>query len=247
MLSRLRSNDGFMLTELLVAIVAGLVVIGALYTILEVSLHQTTRLTNQTAANQLGRTAMAKILEDLHTTCLSPGFTPVQQQSTPTKLIFISASGGEAVLPKAQKHALVWSQSAQTLTDEVYEDTGGSWPEFQFASSTPSSTTQLATHISNYESEGKAEPVFAYYKYAESASNVEGELGPVNALEEIYPPAAGFSATEAATVAAVKVSFDAAASVAGNQLERSIPLSSEVTFAFSVPNSETPIHDAPCQ
>lgn len=247
MLRTLRADNGFMLMELLVAIVAGVVVLGALYAIFDVSLRQTTRLSNETAANQDGRTAMAKIIEELHSTCLSPGSTPVQPGSTPSTLIFVSATGASAVLPGAQKHELSWSESARTLTDAVYENTSGSWPEFKFEGSSPTSTTQVATHIKKYESGGEAKPIFAYYRYAEAASGVEGESGPATTLAEITPPAGGFDAAEAATVSAVKVSFDAAATTASQGLERSIPLSNEVTFAFSIPNSETPIHDAPCQ
>lgn len=242
-----RGERGFTLVEVLVAMAAGLVVIGALYSILTLSLRQTARITNETSASQHGRTAMAKILAELQTTCISPQFTPVQAGSSATKLIFISGHGSEAVLAEAEQHELVWSESAHTLTDTAYKNSGGEWPAFKFESATPTSVTQIAERISKYESGGTTQPIFAYYKYAEAPLNVEGEAGPASTLEEIAPPASGFSSEEAATIASVRVSFDAAATSAGPELEHSIELSSQVTFAFSVPNSETPIHDAPCQ
>ena len=70
------------------AMVVGIVVTGALFAILEVSLHQTSRITDRVQATQLGRTAMTKMVDELHSGCLAREFAPVQAGSGPKELRF---------------------------------------------------------------------------------------------------------------------------------------------------------------
>lgn len=241
----IRGESGVTLVELLVAMTAGIVVIGALFSIMEASLTQTARITNETYANQLGRTAMAKIVTEMHTACISPGYTPVVAGSTADELIFRDAVGEEAVLQRAYEHRIVWNSAARTLTDYAYPSNGGSWPNFTF-SKTATSTTQLATRVSELESGGEPVPIFRYYKYATAASGAETSKEAVSTLEST-PLSTPLSSEGAATAASVAVSFEAAASDAGRRLETPVPLTAQVTFAFSAPNVETPIQDSPCR
>lgn len=236
---------GFTLIELLVAMVAGIVVIGALYTILEVSLVQSTKVANETYASQLGRTVMTKVVDELHNACISSEFTPVQstekagEKSTGTKLIFINTYSKEPVpaVKEAYKHEMVWtaesgSTTRGTLTDNVRQGATGTWPTVL---TWGTATKELVgTRISLVNSK-----IFTYYKYGTSSSEEKG------ALEEIKSEE--LTEKSASEVAAVEVNFNAAASSANSSLERSITLSNLVTFAFSAPSQETPIKDGPCQ
>ena len=84
--------------ELVVAMAAGIVVTGALFAILDVSLHQSARITDKVQADQLGRTAMTAMTDELHSACIAPEVTPVQAESSGTELRFVTAYGKEAVL-----------------------------------------------------------------------------------------------------------------------------------------------------
>ena len=237
-------EHGFTLIELVVALAAGMVVLLALFSILDISLRHTTALQDRVQANQTGRIAMTKIVDELHSACISPSFTPVQKESTPTELRFISAPGSIAVLEKAYEHRIVFTESGKngTLKDKIYQSNGGSWPKFSFPGS-PTSEVLLASNIS----QTTGIPIFSYYKYASASESTESL--PLNTIEEkssLVAEKGKLSETAAAETAAVNVSFHTE-TVDKNTLNRGVDLSAQVTFSFSVPNSETPIHDAPCQ
>jgi hypothetical protein len=243
--SLIRDERGFTLVELVVALVAGMVVLLALFSVLDVSLRHSTAVQDRVQANQIGRIAMTKMVDEMHSACLSPGFTPVQPESSPTELRFISAVGKEAVLVNAYEHRVVFTEKGKegTLIDKAYPSNGGSWPKFTFASTaTPSGGTLLASNISATT----GVPVFSYYKYATASDS--SEALPLNTIEESTSLAEKekLNAKTAAEAAAVRVGFHAETNDR-NTLNRGVDLSSQVTFSFSVPNSETPIHDAPCQ
>lgn len=250
-------DAGFTLIELLVAMVAGMVVIGALYTIMEVSLAQSTKIANETYASQLGRTAMTKMVDELHDACMSSEATPVQStekgtetnRSNATKLIFINTISG-APVPSASetyKHEIVWgaesgSSTSGTLTDNVRSGATGTWP--QISTWNAAVKEQIATHVTRRVLSGVSMPIFTYYRYASSSSKAAGALEEISLAKEASGELSEKSAAEAA---AVEINFNAGATNATTSLERSIPLSDLVTFAFSAPNQETPIKDAPCQ
>src|ERR1700690_1588251 len=86
-----RDPRGFTLIEVLVAMVTGIIVTGALFAILEVSTRQAARVSEVAQATQVGRTAMTHVVDELHSACLSNGFTPVKPVTTATKLVFVNA------------------------------------------------------------------------------------------------------------------------------------------------------------
>lgn len=250
------ADAGFTLIELLVAMLAGMVVIGALYTILEVSLAQSTKIANETYASQLGRTAMTKMVDELHDACMSSEVTPVQSyegaesnRSNGTKLIFVNTLSGNPVPAASEtyKHEIIWatepgSTTSGTLTDYVRTGASGTWPKITTWSA--AAKEQIAAHVQRRVISGTTKPVFSYYKYASTSSQAAGALEEIPLSKEPYEE---LSEKSAATVAAVEINFNAGATSAGASLERPVPLSDLVTFAFSAPNQETPIKDAPCQ
>lgn len=238
------SDDrGTTLIELMVAMMAGLIVIGALFAILEVSLRQSTNLVDKVQADQTGRIAMTKVVDELHSACIAPSFAPIQPGSTTNELIFISSYSSAAEITSAEKHKIEYNSAAQTLTDGIYKSEGGSWPNFTYPASATSKVL-LANNVSIVK-RTKEEGIFTYYKYSGKAT--EGSEKPLTTLEYVEGKGA-LSTTEAAEAASVKVEFNQA-TPDGNStsVKRSVNLSSQVTFSFSVPNSETPILDAPCQ
>lgn len=169
MRQRLRAQDGFTLVELLVTMVAGMVVLSAVFTVLDVTLHQTTRTFNKVDASQQARVATETIENELHSGCVGPGSPPVQAGSDANDLIFVSQWGSTATnanvaSPVPVEHKLVFSGGA--LTDAVYPatDTAAPWT---FASSPSSTTVVLSDAAAATDSSGNPLPVFQYFNYSE--------------------------------------------------------------------------------
>jgi prepilin-type N-terminal cleavage/methylation domain-containing protein len=252
------SEAGFTLIEVLVAMIAGVIVTGALFTILDIALSQSTRVRNETYSDQLGRTAMRKIVDELQSACYYVGITPVKKESTGTALVFSAAYGAESEPKSAYEHEIQWqaetgSSTLGTLTDYSWKNSGGAWPEFTFPTINVSNPTGsavkptavlIATHVSAASENGATVPIFRYYRYAHSSTS--SSTTPVGTLETT-PLATPIGQSEAASVAAVRVSFATAATTSTSaQLERSMDLTSETTFAMGAPSSEIPIEDSPC-
>jgi prepilin-type N-terminal cleavage/methylation domain-containing protein len=247
-----RDESGFTLIEVLVALVAATVVAGALFAILNFSSAETANLTDRVQADQLGNQAMTSIVDELHSACLSPAFVPIQENSNEHELIFINANSKEAEIgstskaTEVHKHKIKWESAAGTLVDYAYSATGGTWPTFSFSETEATLTkTLLASHVSQTGST----PIFQYFSYA-TASN-QSESTPESTLNTtaLTVPLSGTTAKEASSVL---INFStaptgAATTIGPTATDRTIAQTDQVTFAFSIPNPETPIHDSPCQ
>ncbi len=144
-------ESGFTIVELLVAMVAGVIVTGALFAVLEMSLHQTSRITDRVQASQLGRIALTRMTNELQSACIAREFTPVLAKSKSNELRFISGTSEKAVIESAevQEHHLIWAKTytytggvlkytvgewpkGGYLLDAIYNAKGGTWPKFEF-------------------------------------------------------------------------------------------------------------------
>lgn len=168
--ARTRDQRGFTLVELLVTIMAGTVIMGAIATMLEVTLRQTSRTFSQTDSSQRSRFATETLENELHSACLANGLSAIQATSDGSNLMFISQYGSSATAAKAPsptpvEHKIVYSATSGTLTDFVYPATGGGAPNWTF-SSTASSQTLLLAHVAPIT----GTPVFQYFAYSQPAS-----------------------------------------------------------------------------
>jgi type II secretory pathway pseudopilin PulG len=162
--SALRSEHGFTLVELLVVMTAGIVVLGALFTILDVTLRQTTRTFSTVDASQQTRTAIEQVENELHSACLGSQVTPIQAGSTGTSLTFetqygSTAGNANAASPTPVEHTITYN--AGTLTDTTTPSTGGTAPSWTFGGT--SSTKTLLSNVALYPG---ASSVFQYFGYA---------------------------------------------------------------------------------
>lgn len=254
-IARLRDADGFTLIEMLVAMICSVIVVGALVLLFEITINQSSRITETVQASQAARVTMNGIVDSLHSACLTQGYTPVYEKSTEQKLRFAAAFSEKDNIPytAAAEHEIVWSPAAETLTEYTYAGTSGENGKVLF-----SSTAALASGRRIGEKIGAGEPggqgIFHYYRYSTAASG--GTEASEQALEEIplAKETTELGATEANKVAAVSVTFKAGAyrqALLANEAKarKAIPseLTTQVTFAFAAPNSEAPISDAPCK
>jgi len=249
----LSAEDGFTMMELLVAMVTGLAVCFALFEIMIVSTHQSAHLTDYAQATQQSRTAMTRIVDELHSACVSPGFAPIQVGSGESELRFIDAFSEEAVIGKTQisEHRIVWSKAAETLTDYTYPATKEvSWPTFEYASTpTPASGFQLAHSVRQSETGGKKIPIFQYYSYSAKAS--ESATAGLSTLNT-EPLAVPLIKETAPTAASVLITFNTGpfdGSTPNGYLGKGVPsgLQTQVTLAFSAGLSNNEVVDAPCK
>lgn len=253
---RLRAAHGFSLIEVMVALVVGMVVVGALFAILEISVDQTYRDTARVQATQLGRTTMTRIIDELRTGCLVKEFTPIQANSSPTEVIFIDGVGGgykeeTATTPAASKlnvflHKISYSATSPgTITDTEYSAPSGAWPNFKASEFTKLVST---TKIGEYITQTGSTPVFQYYSYATSSTSTSNPeaVSTLNTTALTTP----LTSAEAAKAASVLVSFTAGQPVTQNNIHQfnyTVGMSDRVTLAFSAPSAETPIIAKPCE
>jgi hypothetical protein len=251
------NQDGFSLVELLVAVLTGVIVTGALFAILEVSVRQTSLLTGRVQATQIGRTAMTAVVDELHSACIAREFTPVLSEgtgaaieSTPTKLVFVAGFSEKSLLEQKEvfKHEVYLSGGK--LIDKSYAASGGTWPKFTFEKEpSPKGGVLLAENVSALPD--PAEPtktrVFGYYEYAKTANTGSTEssssgLTPIPLKKEV-----ALSATQANATSAVLVSFATAPVSNDKRLNRSAEFNNLITFAFGSPAAEATIVDGPCR
>lgn len=216
------AEEGFTLTEMLVAMLVGIVITGALLAILEFSLRQNSRISDRVQTDRTGRLVLAKITDELRSSCTGFGATAIQAPSTtPTSplaagnganLWFLSAYGnstsGSAVITGLKQHDINWTETSQnssgerlgTLTDYSFTGSGSS-PSWTFPSLTTANATATVL-AKNVIPPSKGTTVFHYYKYdTSSTSSTYGELIELSSSE--LP----LTTTTAKTVAKVSITF----------------------------------------
>lgn len=164
--ARAREESGFTLIELLVSVAAGMVVLAALFALLNTTLNSTTRTFSQADATGASNAATENIESELESACLASGMAPIQTASDANNLYFVSEYGssvGKAKDPSPTpvEHKISFSPGAGTLTDYTYAATGGGAPNWTF-STTASSSRLLLSHVAANGST----PVFQYFQYS---------------------------------------------------------------------------------
>jgi len=151
----MRQARGFTLVEVLVTIAAGTVVMACLFTIIDVTLHQTTRTYDRVDATQRARTTLEGVFNELHSACIGPGDTPIQPGSTATSLLFVSQYSNSASVTPVVEHQ-VYLDSSNNLWENTYASIGSTSPPWTF-STTPSTTRLLLNNVRSAQ--------FQYFAY----------------------------------------------------------------------------------
>jgi hypothetical protein len=164
MLSRrpidIRDERGTTMIELLVGMAMGMIVLVGLSMMIIATLHGNARVDARVEATDNARVTMTRIMEELHSACVSPQIAPVQEKSTGSSLIFWHAAAGEttAVEPLPVKSKIAYGEGTLTQTD--YAQTAGTSPNWIFA--TTGSERRLLTNVGPVTGSNS---VFSYYKY----------------------------------------------------------------------------------
>jgi prepilin-type N-terminal cleavage/methylation domain-containing protein len=187
--ARWREQRGVTLIELLVAMIMTLVLSLAAFSILEFATADVSRITSRVHADQTGRTALEKLMLQLHSSCVALEVNPIVEGSNNEKIKFVSASGKESAFATSEvfMHEIIYNKAEGTLIEKTYVSTGpeskGNYP----FSTTVSTTTKLLKGVKQTVNTKKEEiPVFQYYRYYKTGDMIPegdkelpyGELNP---------------------------------------------------------------------
>jgi hypothetical protein len=224
-------EHGYTLIELLVGMLVSLVVLGAILAMVRVATGDQRRVSDHVIANQRGRPVMTRIVDLLHSACVSPGLAPVRANSTDSSMILWSKAGS-AVSPIPNQYALTLSGGA--LSEAVSLGTGGEPPNWTFG--TPSTPRSLVDGVSTAKvGEPPASvPLFRYFAY---------EGGQVATT----PLATPLSAENAAKVVQVDIAFTVAPR-AGTVPEPSalVTLTDSATLRIEPASEDSAVVNRPC-
>jgi prepilin-type N-terminal cleavage/methylation domain-containing protein len=233
--ARLRSERGFTLIEVMVALMIGLVVSSATLAIVIVSVHLGSNYTDRVDANQQGRLAMEKITQALDSSCVTPNQAPILAGSTGTSMSFYSGQNdAPGAIPNEVTISLAPSQPAPLLmSTQTLTGTAPAW--------TPTSTSPLvftlALYVAQSSSSGATLPVFQYYGY--------GSGGAI-ATTPITVATGGLTAAQAAATAEVTVSYQALPSDNESTSGRAVDFSDSVVFRLTPPSGSPNVANLPC-
>jgi Tfp pilus assembly protein PilW len=155
---QMADESGTTLIELMVALMTGLIIISALTMAILTTIHGTARVEARVEATQRARLTLGKLMEELHSACVTPEIAPVKEQSTGTLLRFVHQTGS-AVSPTPTFTEI--SLSGGTLTQQDYGVTGTA-PEWGRGTAIGGPVT-LLTKVS---STPPSSSIFSYYKYS---------------------------------------------------------------------------------
>lgn len=190
----IRDERGTTLVELMVGLMMGMLILSALTTVIIVTIHGAARVSARVEATQNGRLALARVTEELHSSCVYPKLAPIKSQatkeSTGTTLRFVHAANGQGQAAVPTPILSVLSLSGGILTQSDYPVASGSAPNWTF-STTASSTQQLMTKVAPIP---PSSAIFTYYAYE------SGQL--------VQLPASPLSETNAARTIQVQVAIN---------------------------------------
>jgi prepilin-type N-terminal cleavage/methylation domain-containing protein len=207
----LRDEHGFTLIELMVSMIMMTVLTLATFSFLQFTTEDVSHITARVGVDQTGRTALERIMLELHSACVTTPVIPIQANSNENVIKFVSASGKESAFATGEvyMHEITYNNAEGTLKEAVYKNTGPEEKGVYPFSTTASSTTKLLTGVrqTQYGSE-TATPIFQYYRYYKEGDTIPtgdatlpyGELNPT-------PVTVPITAKEAAFITKVTMSF----------------------------------------
>jgi len=156
-------EHGYTLVELLIGAMVSLMVLGAIMAMVQVSTRGQDRVSERVYANQRGRPAMNRIVDRLHSACVSPGLAPVRENSTSTSMILYSKSGN-TVSPAPDKY--VFTLSEGKITESVALGSGSEPSAWTWGA--PSTPMALVDGIGSAQvgTPPATVPIFRYFAYA---------------------------------------------------------------------------------
>jgi prepilin-type N-terminal cleavage/methylation domain-containing protein len=245
-----RNESGYTLIELLVAMVVGLVVVMAGFALLQFTTEDVSHITDRVHADQVGRTALERVMLELHSACVAESVIPVLENSSNSVLDIVSESGTSSAYTIVHKHEFIYTPESGategTLVEKQYASTGGSPEKYTWAT-TPSATITLLKGIKQTKYAGVETPIFQYYRYYKTGDTMPSgaTFGELNEAAMSTP----ITSAEAENVAKVTMSFTLAPEGKESATfngDRPVTLEDSVVFRLSPSSEESTDHNLPC-
>jgi type II secretory pathway component PulJ len=176
-LGQIGDERGTTLVELMVALMAGLVILSALTMVMLTTMHGTARVAARVEATQRARLALVKLMQELHSSCVSPEIAPVKEKSEGNVLRFVHQTGA-GVQPTPILSVV--SYSSGTLKQSDYAVSGGTAPNWTFDEVKPTSTSTLLTKVTPVP---PSTSIFSYYRYANGTLSTVPQATPLSKTE----------------------------------------------------------------
>lgn len=223
-MTRLRSEAGFTLMEVLVAMVAGMVVIVTAFTLMDVTLRRTGDVVSRVDASQRGRLAMEQVTQTLRSqVCRGLGAAePAIVAGTASSITVHRDFSDGAQFATRPPERVQLAHEGRTLTERVYE-----WSAALPAPGYPSTPTRTRVLLEDVAADGSA-PLFAYRKF--NTSTPPQPVVPVTTID----------ADSAKTVAVITVRFSALPRNADASSRQRLVLEDQVFVRHADPNDTAP-------
>jgi prepilin-type N-terminal cleavage/methylation domain-containing protein len=186
----LRSEEGYTLTELLVAMSVGLIVLMAAFMLIDRASTVSAEIANRQDAVQRGRIAIERMTRQIRSqVCLGETTEPITYGDANTITFYADLSDGST---NVERRTIQYDPATKNITEYVYPGTG-IYPDLAF-SSTPAETRVLVN-----KAERVTSPATNFLRYY--AFNTGGQPGD---LQELPVP---LSAANASRTVMVKLAF----------------------------------------
>jgi prepilin-type N-terminal cleavage/methylation domain-containing protein len=191
---RIAGQRGFSLTELLVAVTIGMVILFAALAVFDRTISASGQIADRSEALQRGRLAMEVISRQLRSQVCVGDTPPIVAGSDLSVTFYADLTDGTPANP-IKKRTLSYSTTTDTISESV-ASSSGTYPTLTFGTAT---TTPLLTKVDQIlETNGTLRPIFRYYGYQTGTTN--------GTLVQLTAP---LSATDVKRVAVIKVGFRA--------------------------------------
>ena len=227
-MKRLRDESGMTLMEVLMASTVGMIVVLAIFTMLDSSVRMNTDVMSRTDAMQRGRVAMDVLTQELRSqVCLvdlTPAIVPGSDGSTVS--FYSDFSDGNGSEPP-KKRTLTFNDDTGAITTAIYNATQPEPRNGQFQVAPASTNLRLENAALQKDGGGRDVPFLRYYAY-------KWEGDPPHP-EATLPLATPLSATDARRVARVDITFVARPTGADDD-DHGVNLTDQIMARHSDPN-----------
>jgi type II secretory pathway pseudopilin PulG len=222
---RARSEGGFTLPELLVTMFVSMVILLAVFAVLDTVMKRTAETQARVEATQRGRVAMDTITRQLRSqVCLSTT-SPAIVDASPNSITFYTdlTNGAAAKKDSIEKRVIAYDSTTRRITQSVYRPTGAD----PIAFNATATTRVLATDV---VLDG-GQPLFRYHAFAPATATT----GPELSVSLVNPVAA-----DRARIAQIKLAFVVQASRKAVADRVSITMRDDVFVRTANPNETAP-------